>query len=190
MGDNVIDSNTRQSVLKIAVGECPEIDILIGEEPVRCLLDTGSQISTITESFFRKLVGKKSELIDVTKWMRVTGANELEVPYIGYVEVDIEIFDRKLSGIGVLVVKDPTNFNGIKRKERVPGLLGSNIFKSMKEMTETDNGGRSTMGKGTSDQPWMQILSLYEMSTTTKDDRLSFVKIPGKQPIKNLRSSS
>ena len=36
---------------------------------------------------------------------------------------------------------------------------------------------------GTMDQFWSQILSLYETSVTT-DDRISFIKVPGKQAIK------
>jgi hypothetical protein len=29
-------------------------------------------------------------LYDITRWMKVTGANDLPIPYIGYIEVDIK----------------------------------------------------------------------------------------------------
>ncbi|KAK9519917.1 hypothetical protein VZT92_022616 [Zoarces viviparus] len=47
------DILTKERFLERAVGKCPEVDIQIGGVPLRCLLDTGSNVSTLTESFFR-----------------------------------------------------------------------------------------------------------------------------------------
>ena len=58
---------------------------------VRCLLDSGSQVSTITESFFNKhFRHRRSELLDTNKWITLTAANGLEIPYIGYLELEFE----------------------------------------------------------------------------------------------------
>lgn len=97
-GESPADS--RQLIIDRAVGTCPEIDALIEGQQIKCLLDTGSQISTVTESFHMKLA-KKKELTDVTKLMKVTGANELDIPYIWYVEVQVEVNSRRW----VLVLK-------------------------------------------------------------------------------------
>ncbi len=45
---------TKERFLEHAVGKCLEVDIYIGGVPVRCLLDTGSNASIQTESFFRE----------------------------------------------------------------------------------------------------------------------------------------
>ena len=38
-----------------AVAACPEVEVLFQGIPINCLIDTGSQVTTITESFFRRL---------------------------------------------------------------------------------------------------------------------------------------
>lgn len=42
---------TKERFLERAVGTCPGVNICIGGDPARCLLDTGSSVSTLTESF-------------------------------------------------------------------------------------------------------------------------------------------
>lgn len=43
---------TKEQFLERAVGKCPEVEIHAGGVAIRCLLDTGSNVSTLTESFF------------------------------------------------------------------------------------------------------------------------------------------
>ena len=62
----------------------------------------------------------------------------------------------------------------------MPGVIGSNFFELMKEQVKLD---KENMDNGTKDQFWSQILSLYETSVYT-DDRVSFIKVPGTQPVK------
>lgn len=101
-------------------------------------------------------LAKKKELTDVTKWMKVTGANELDIPYIGYVEVQVEVANQKIAGVGVLVVKDPTDQYGISRKEKVPGILGSKFFEIMRNTTGL---GKTAMPMAESPE-WLRILSV------------------------------
>ena len=115
-----------------AVGSCPEIDVCIEGFPCNCLVDTGSQISTVTESFFRKLNDR--DLADTGNYIRVVAANNLDVPYLGYTEVQMTIGGASLPAIGVFVVKDPVDSVGRQRKARVPGLLGSNVFAQLKSL--------------------------------------------------------
>lgn len=76
------------------------------------MIDTGSHVSTVTESFIRKLLKEKPHLIDVTRWLRVKGANELDVPIIGLIDVSLEIGEKnKYTDVGVLVIRDPTYQN-------------------------------------------------------------------------------
>ena len=83
MGANYEDGSDRLNIFNKAIGKCPEVEVLI--EPRKCLLDTGSQVPTVTGTLFRKLLKEKPQLIDVTRWLRVKGANEPDVPYLGLI---------------------------------------------------------------------------------------------------------
>ena len=182
MGVSKTDSLLSKSdVLQRAVGKCPEITVSIEGTPCLCLLDTGSEVSTVTESFFRDLLQGKPQLHDVTKWMRVTGANHLEIPCIGYMEINVEAYGKAIEKVGFLVVKDPIDKISVARKSRVPGLLGSNFFALFKEQV-----GPEKKLSSDQNQEWRQILTLYEMSIsdTNDDKRVSFVTVSGKTSVK------
>lgn len=44
-------------------GKCPEVDIEIENQPIRSLIDTGSQVSTISESFSNNLLKQRPILL-------------------------------------------------------------------------------------------------------------------------------
>ncbi|KAM7388850.1 hypothetical protein PAMP_022861 [Pampus punctatissimus] len=107
------DTLTREHFFKNAVGECPEVDIQIDAIPFRCLLDTGSNDSTLTESFFRDhLHGEDDDMHCTAKWIKLTAANKLPLPYLGYVELDIQVAGLTIPEYGFLIIKDDdTNKN-------------------------------------------------------------------------------
>ncbi len=73
---------TKERFLEWAVGKCPEVDIYIGGVPVRCLLDTGNNVSTLTQSFLKKnFHGEDKDLHCTSKWLRIIAANKLTLPY-------------------------------------------------------------------------------------------------------------
>ena len=90
----------------------------LGGVHVRCLLDSGSQVSTITESFFNKhFRPRRSKLLDTNQWLTLTAANGLEIPYIGYLELDFEAQGVTIPQRGILVVRDPLDPQSRARKE-------------------------------------------------------------------------
>lgn len=115
-----------------AVGECPVVTVDVGPASARCLLDTGAQVSTLTESFFRDNLLKEGEPLDVSSFIKITGANGLEIPYLGYVELDLVAFGKVFPNMGFLVVKDPEEGPLSVRKRNVPGVIGCNILRFMK----------------------------------------------------------
>lgn len=139
-GNSPGSSSTPQlpgSVYERAVGSCPITTVKLGGAPVRCLLVSGSQVLTITESFFNQhFCPKVSDLLDTNKWLTLTAANGLEIPYIGYLELDFEVQGVTIPQRGILVVRDPPDPQSRARKEAVPGLLGINIIQKMNEVKE------------------------------------------------------
>ena len=64
-------------------------------------------VSTLTEecflSFFKPL---GTQLQNDTLWLRITSASGIEIPYIGYIETDIECERTNILQMGSLIVKD------------------------------------------------------------------------------------
>lgn len=105
---------------------------------VCCLLDSGSQVSSITESFFnRHFLPRGSNLLDTNKWLTLTTANGLEIPYIGHLEVDCEAQGVTILQRDIVVARDPPDLQSGLRKEAVPGLIGINTIQEITQETST-----------------------------------------------------
>lgn len=102
------------------ISSCPHLVVKIGGVSVPCLIDIRSMVSTITESCFRlKFEPWGQNRVCPCRWLQLRAANGLEIPYIGYVELDIELCGKLIEGSGVLVVQDPPGGN-----YDIPGVLG------------------------------------------------------------------
>ena len=104
-----LESIDTGSILRRAIGECPVTKVTLGGggAELMCLLDTGAQVSTITESFFREHLARVGDPVDVSSLLRISGAQGLDIPYVGYVELQITIFGERFDNMGFLIVKDP-----------------------------------------------------------------------------------
>lgn len=81
-------------------------------------------VSTITETCFRSgFEPWGQDRLQSCHWLQLRAANGLEIPYIGYLELDIELCGRKISDCGVLVVRDPPGGG-----TDTPGILGMNVL--------------------------------------------------------------
>lgn len=158
-----------QNLFKRAVGKRPQTEIMIGGVSVSCLIDTGAQVSTITETLFRNYFDQ--ELTDVSPLIKITAANGLSIPYVGYFEPVVEILGRKFNA-GFLVVKDPEDHSLLQRKLEVPGVIGSNILRLLKEQigeVHTEDSGKMSI--------WKHLLSLYSDEHNSSEYVTSPVKL-------------
>ncbi|XP_046719991.1 uncharacterized protein LOC124395501 [Silurus meridionalis] len=81
-------------------------------------------VSTITESCFRSgFEPWGQDQLQSCHWLQLRAANGLEIPYIGYIELDVELCGRIVSKCGILVVRDPPGGS-----TSVPGILGMNVL--------------------------------------------------------------
>ena len=99
--------------------------------PCLALIDTGSQITTVNDSFYKEYLTSCpiKELDDI---LSVEGANGQEVPFLGYIEADIS-FSEHTNGLEeqvptVILVVPNTNFN-----TDVSVLIGTNVIRYCKE---------------------------------------------------------
>ena len=54
------------------------------------LLDTGSQVITMSFFFQQHLFGDDEAMLATTSWLKITAVNGLEIPHEGYVELELE----------------------------------------------------------------------------------------------------
>ena len=133
-GEDSNGSNMDMStVYDKAVGECPVVTVQLGVD-VPCLLDSGSEVSTITKEFFNEHFRPQGKtLLPTGDWLRLTAANGLQIPYVGYLELDVEALRVMIPRRGILVVKSPASQEARQRKQIIPGLIGMNIIAQLHE---------------------------------------------------------
>ena len=161
--------NDPDHLFKKAVGKRPEAEVLIGGRKCKCLIDTGAEVSTMTETFFNQ--NYDEELTDVSSYIKISAANGLSIPYVGYFEQDVEVMGRKFKA-GFVVVKDPEDFSLLQRKIDVPGVVGGNFMNLLKEKCAniTDKPpSKSTI--------WNHLLSLYADEHVSSRYDVSLVKL-------------
>ena len=80
-----------------AVGRCP-VTVKMGGVEVTCIfLETGSMVTTVTEGFFRKHICPTEDVESTSSWLKLKAANGLDIPYMGYVELDVEVLWKNTS---------------------------------------------------------------------------------------------
>ncbi len=66
-----------------------------------------------------------------SKWLRITAANKLPLPYLGYVELDIQVMGVTIPGCGFFIVLDQKDE---EPDHSPPGILGMNIAQRCKQL--------------------------------------------------------
>ena len=85
------------------------------------LLDSGSQVSFVTEAFFKRAIQPQGhELRSARNWLTIRAADGLDVPYVGYFETDVCVAEQVVADEAILVVRDAS--------QSLPGLLGMNVL--------------------------------------------------------------
>ncbi len=75
----------------------PTATIIIGGVPAMCVLDAGAETSLISLDFYSKHLAKNvGKLEDMGKFIRLLGANNLEIPIDGYLETEVKIMGHKI----------------------------------------------------------------------------------------------
>lgn len=149
MQGNVVDSPkpeiTREQIIERAIGKCPVVALKLSGIPAHCLLDTGSQVSTVTDKFFRKHIGDDENMLATTSWLKIAAANGLGIPYQGYVELEIETMGLKIPNCGFLVLKPSAN--PIVSEECI---IGMNVIRRCRQLVtaEFDNALGGSLDSG------------------------------------------
>ena len=129
------DEGSPPSLFSRMVGSANEGDILICGIKTVGLIDSGSMITSVSESFYDSLQ-PKPVLHDITEFgLSVTSANGTQLPFKGYIEADISVpsLGNNTFRIPLLVVNN-TDYNS-----KVPAIIGTNVIRLCKESSPSDN---------------------------------------------------
>ena len=103
------------------VGEPNECPVMVNGISTLGLLDSGSMVSTISNHFWMEHF-PDSPINSLDDLLTVSGAGGSQIPYQGYVEVDIKLPGSEASTFPSLVVGD-TDYNS-----QIPVLIGTNVL--------------------------------------------------------------
>jgi hypothetical protein len=117
-------------VIGKTIGKRPIVTAKIAGCLVRCLIDTGSQVTTISEETFnQEIKGKSGDPVEAGQWLTLRAANGLEVPYTGLVVTTIEVDGIKIPETGLLIIQ--SNKDTKDKLQRIPGVLGMNVLSQL-----------------------------------------------------------
>lgn len=86
------------------------------------------------EFFFFQHFG---EQLHSCNWLQLKAANGLDIPYLGYAEVNVEVLGKAIPNKGILVVKDTPS---LQSKTNTPGVLGMNIISECYDLLFSQHG--------------------------------------------------
>ena len=113
--------------LSKAVGECYSVTVTFADVAVPCLLDPGSQVTTVSEEFFAKsLASRGFKLQRIPGTLSLVSASGSAIPYTGYFETDIHALGKTMKSRVVLVIKETSS--PPQARGGVHGILGMNVL--------------------------------------------------------------
>ena len=101
------------------VGGVPVAKVTVAGQPVDCVLDTGSQVSFVTESFYQAILQPQGHLLHSARnWLSIRAADGLEIPYFGYFETTVCVAGVTVEDRAILV-RDAGH--------KLPAIFGMNV---------------------------------------------------------------
>ena len=162
---------TKSSTMDRIVGENNEADISLNGKCCTGLIDTGSSVSTICKSFY-DVEFSEVPLHSLESIIMIEGATGHLVPYMGYVELTLDIPGNLIDQECLfLVVKDT------KYSAEVPVLIGTNIMGPLHNEMRVKHGDRYLQTAGTAWQLAFHSLQLQDKQLGRVQGRLGLVKM-------------
>lgn len=164
-----------------AFGNCFTIDVIIDGVKTCCLLDTGSEVTTMSEGHFKKHFSGK--VLSPAKWVKLTAANGLDIPVLGCLCTDVECFGKRLTEKCVFVLRDDATSG--KGPGEVPGILGMNVLADLRslfnEMQGVQTMNRHKQSAGSLRRVFVKMAK--EEQYVGPRGQMGYVKVFGRQAV-------
>ena len=130
-----LSDTNKIDIMQQAVAPCPEIVMSIKGKPTRSLLDSGSEVTLVNESYYKEhiehqLLPSLGSYNNSHNLFSLRGVEEGHVPLSKHFECNIEVGGQLVHHVGILVKKDKIPLVDSKgRKAKTPALLSSNLIR-------------------------------------------------------------
>ena len=113
--------------IEAVVGPCCESVVTVGGQSTKGLIDSGSQVTIISETFYRTHLNHLP-LEQLTETMGIVGAGGQNVPYLGVVATDIKL-PEDIGGSPETVTAYAVVCPDTKLSKRTPVIVGTNTLR-------------------------------------------------------------
>lgn len=149
----------------------------INRNTVNCLLDSGSQLTTVPQSYYEQHLSS-NEIKSLYDLLEVEGANGQTVPYLGYIEINVT-FLKEFLGIEAYVSTLALVVPNIRTDPQSQVLIGTNPLDVLYELyNKACSEMRPPISNG-----YMAVLKVLELRhKQTKDGNLGLVTLYNRGP--------
>lgn len=172
-------SNNKSATVKLPkglIGAKYTAQVKINDQACNCLLDTGSQVTTVSRSFYENNLADL-EIHPIQDLLEVEAANGQNVPYSGYICVDIT-FPKNCFGTELTVSSLALIVPDTRSSVQSSLLIGTNTLDLVFESLSLANTDLSILPYG-----YRVVLSVLQQRHKQKeDDSLGLVTLSGKEP--------
>ena len=126
-----VSAQIKIEVMQRVVATCPRVNMGCGRKRIPSLLNYGSQVTLICQSYFeweilphiRPSGGEKAEAHQL---FQLTAANNGRLPISLYVKLDLNFWGIVVPNVGVLITQEPNELLDECHKTKLPGVIGWN----------------------------------------------------------------
>ena len=116
-----------------AVARSPKVCISAHGIQIPSLLDLGSDVMLLRQSYFEKHLLPKIQVVTGEKdnahqLFHLTVTNDGQLPVKMYTELDINFLGLKVPNVGILILEDPSQVLDKKHQSKLPGIVGWNLI--------------------------------------------------------------
>ena len=107
-----VSAQVKIEVMQTAMTTCPKINMGCGRKKIPSLLDSGSQVTLICQSFFEQEIlphikPSDGEKANAHQLFQLTAANDRKLPVSMYLELVLNILGIVVPKVGVLITQEP-----------------------------------------------------------------------------------
>ena len=122
-------AKTKMEIMQRVVAKCPKVCISAHGIQIPSLLDSGSEVTWLPQSYFDQHILPKikpatGEKANAHCLFKLTVANDGQMPIKMYTELDLTFLGLKVPKVGVLVTEEPNQVLDKKHQTRSPGIIG------------------------------------------------------------------